>query len=61
MKARMVKKMNIVTSVWLDEVCGGDMIGTLYMRRESRFLQMVVFPGVRNWSRGDGCGSVGHL
>ena len=37
MEARIVKKMNIVTSVWLDEVCGGDGRGTLYMEGEKRF------------------------
>ena len=39
----MVKKMNIVTSVWLDEVCGGYTIGTLYMEGEKTFYKWRTF------------------
>ena len=34
MEARMVKKMNIVTSVQLVDVCGSDGWDTVYMRAE---------------------------
>ena len=37
----MVKKMNIVTSGMLDEVCGGDGRQTLYTRRESGFYTLL--------------------
>jgi hypothetical protein len=37
----MVKKMNIVTRVMLDEVCGGDKRRTLYTRRESGFYTLL--------------------
>ena len=41
MEARMVKKMNIVTSVKLNEVCGDDVSGILYTRRESGFYTLL--------------------
>ena len=47
METRRVMKMNIVTSVKLTEVSGGDGRGTLYKERV-RILLMAEFPGVRN-------------
>ena len=37
----MVKKMNIVTSVKLSEVCGDYDSGILYARRESGFYTLL--------------------
>ena len=41
MEARMVKKMNIVKSVKLNEVCGDYDSGILYTRRESGFYSLL--------------------